>query len=90
MKTFIWIGGIVVVLAGLMFWGVKSTVEINPPFEVGVIHPLDNVKGNASSTVILMEYSDFECPACRAYYGAVKQLMVEYGDRVCLTLLVSA
>jgi protein-disulfide isomerase len=65
-----------------MFWGVKGTVGIKPPFEVGVIHPLDHVDGNASSTVIITEYSDFQCPACRAYYSLMKQLMVEFGDRI--------
>lgn len=82
MKTFIWVGGIVVVLTALMFWGVTSSSKIKPPFEVGQVHPLDNVKGNASSTVAIIEYSDFECPACRTYYTVVKELAVEFGSEV--------
>lgn len=82
MKTFIWIGGIVIVLVALMFWGVKSTTDIKPPFELGTIHPLDNVEGNAKSKVVIIEYSDFECPACRTYYFVMKELVVEFGDRV--------
>ncbi|MFH0804293.1 MAG: thioredoxin domain-containing protein [Candidatus Zambryskibacteria bacterium] len=79
MKNFIWIGGIIIILIALMFWGVKGTSGINPPFESGVIHPLDHVEGNASSSVVIVEYSDFQCPACRTYYGVVKQLVVEFG-----------
>jgi protein-disulfide isomerase len=88
MKSYIWIGGIVAALVILMFFGVSGGTNINPPFEVGVVHPLDNVEGltaqagNASSSVIIVEYSDFECPACRTYYSVMKQLMVEFGGQV--------
>lgn len=70
------------VLIGIMFWGVKGATEINPGFELGVVHPLDNIKGNASSSVVIIEYSDFQCPACRVYYSVTKEIMVEYGDRI--------
>lgn len=82
MKIFIWTGIIVVALVVLLFWSVKSTSSINPPLELGAIHSLDHVKGNASSTVVVMEYSDFECPACRIYYAVIKELAVEFGDDV--------
>lgn len=81
MKTFIWIGGIVIALVALMFWAANVS-QINPPFSEDSIHPLDHIKGNASSTVIVVEYSDFQCPACRNYYFAVKELAVEFGDQV--------
>jgi protein-disulfide isomerase len=82
MKSYIWIGIIIVVLIGLMFFTVGRSGSINPPFEVNAVHLLDNVEGNASSSVILIEYSDFECPACRTYYGVMKQLMVEFEGKI--------
>jgi protein-disulfide isomerase len=84
MKSYIWIGIVVIVLVALMVWGVNSGTNINPPFEAGVVHPLDNVEGNAKSKVVIVEYSDFECPACRTYYSVMKQLMVEFKDQVAL------
>lgn len=42
----------------------------------------DRVKGTATSSIVLIEYSDFQCPACATYYPFVKQLMNEYGDRI--------
>jgi len=81
LKSFIWIGLLVVIFVALMVWGVETS-GINPPFDINKIHPLDYVKGNASSTVLLVEYSDFQCPACRSYYFATKQLNVEFGDKV--------
>lgn len=79
-KTFIWIGGIVVVIILLMLWG-KNSSSIEPPFVLGVVHPQDNIKGNASSSVVVMEYSDFECPACRAYYPIMREIMTEFKDQ---------
>ena len=82
MKNFIWIGGIIIILVALMTWGVKGSVTIDPPFELGVIHPLDNIKGNTEAKVVVMEYSDFQCPACRSYYFLTKQLMAEFEDDI--------
>ncbi|KKP80699.1 MAG: hypothetical protein UR80_C0021G0006 [Parcubacteria group bacterium GW2011_GWB1_35_5] len=82
MKNFIWIGGLIIILIVLMTWGVRGSVNIDPPFELGVLHPLDNIKGKTDAKVVVMEYSDFQCPACRSYYPITKQLAVEFGDEV--------
>src|SRR3989344_1393308 len=37
----------------------------------------DNLAGNKDSKTILIEYSDFQCPACKAYHPLVKQLKKE-------------
>jgi len=83
MKNIIWIVVIVVVVGGLYFlFTGGGGAKIEPPFEVGLLHPLDNVKGNASSSVVVMEYSDFQCPACRTYYPIFRQLVQEFGGEV--------
>ena len=38
--------------------------------------------GTPSAKVTLVEYSDFQCPACAAYHPMVKQLMTEYNGRI--------
>lgn len=80
-KTFIWIGLVVIVVILLMISG-RGGPKMDVPFEVGVLHPLDNAKGNLESSVVVMEYSDFQCPACRSYYPMVRQLITEFEDRV--------
>ncbi len=82
MKAIYWIIGIVVLLGGIFLLSSGGTPTIDPPFEKGVLHPLDNVKGNKEAKVVLMEYSDFQCPACRAYYPVVRQLTTEFGGDV--------
>ena len=42
----------------------------------------EHVKGNPDAEVVLVEYSDFECPACAAVYPTVSLIMDEYGDQV--------
>lgn len=70
-------------MIALMFWVVKGTGgDINPPLQLDAIHELDNVEGNANSKVVIIEYSDFQCPACRTYYFVTKQLIAEFGDQI--------
>lgn len=39
-------------------------------------------RGSAAGQVVLVEYSDFQCPACAAYYPALQQLYNEFGGDV--------
>jgi protein-disulfide isomerase len=42
----------------------------------------DHVKGNPEATVTLVEYSDFQCPACASFQPVVNELMAQYGDKL--------
>ena len=42
----------------------------------------DWVRGNPDAKVTLVEYSDFQCPACANYYTIVHRLTDEFGDRM--------
>jgi len=47
------------------------------------LNSTDWVKGkNDDAAPTLIEYLDFQCPACASYYPLVKQLYDEYGDRI--------
>lgn len=39
-----------------------------------------HIKGNEAATVELVEYSDFQCPACGQFYPLLKEVMADYGD----------
>lgn len=41
----------------------------------------DHIKGNNESAITLIEYSDFQCPACGDYYPLLKKLNEEFGDK---------
>ncbi len=42
----------------------------------------DHIRGNAEASVVLVEYSDYECPYCRSFHPSMVQAMEEYGDQV--------
>lgn len=87
MKNFIWITGIIIVLIAFMFLltsGNGNGTYFKPSLEVGAVNPLDNVTGNASSSVVIVEYSDFQCPACRTYYPIMRQIVTEFGSKIAL------
>lgn len=44
-----------------------------------------STKGNASASAFLVEFSDFQCPACATYKPIVDQVINDYQDKVLFT-----
>jgi len=42
----------------------------------------DNIKGVESAKVTIIEYSDFQCPACRPYFPVMNQIIEKYPEDV--------
>lgn len=40
----------------------------------------DHILGNPNAKLMIVEYSDTECPFCKQFHGTLKQVMSEYGD----------
>ena len=86
-RIIFWIGFIVVLT--LIVWGLIASMDkqakngdspkVGTPAPVGAS---DHVRSSAnasttsaaSTTVTLLEYSDFQCPACQNYYPVVEQV----------------
>lgn len=78
---------VVIFILVFSVWGVVSLVKnsgpaITPGTLGEAIQSNDHIIGNENAKVTLVEYSDFECPACGAYYPMVKQVVEEYKDQV--------
>lgn len=43
---------------------------------------IDHIRGPASAPVTLIEYGDFECPACFQAYGALNIMFSHFGDQL--------
>lgn len=52
------------------------------PAELAGVKLTDQVRGERSSGVVLIEYSDFQCPACASVAPFLDQLYTDYGGRV--------
>ena len=81
---FIW-GGVVVLLI-LVIWGAIKVVPKNTDL-TGVGKPdaigsSDWMLGNKDAKVSIIEYSDFQCPACAAYASLLNKIIQDYGDKV--------
>lgn len=49
---------------------------------VAPISNSDWIQGNPEAAVQLIEYGDFQCPACGYYYPIVKVILEKYNDRI--------
>lgn len=81
-----WTIGVVVVV-GAAFGIAKLASETPPPvadYPVDKVGASDWVLGNKDAKVVLIEYSDLQCPACLAYYPVVKQLHESYPDELAV------
>jgi len=58
----------------------SSTTE--PVVNFPKIEANETFYGTESAKVTLVEYSDFQCPACGAYYPVLKQIKEDYKDRM--------
>lgn len=70
------IGVIVVLLIGGSVWYSSQVGSANND---GVTIN-EHIKGNPAATVTLVEYSDFQCPACGQFQPVLADIMATYGD----------
>jgi protein-disulfide isomerase len=78
---------VIVGLAALGWWWWNSSAPL--PAEqtakpVDEIMSEDWVLGNPDASVILMEYSDFQCPACAAYRSLIEALHEQYPEQLAI------
>lgn len=74
-----------VVLFTLIFIGLGWLLVGQPEKESSAeftITENDHVAGNASASATLIEYSDFQCPACASYHSLVNQLKDDLGENL--------
>lgn len=68
----------VVVLVGGSVW---YSIHESKTYNEGVILTA-HTKGTPSAPVKLIEYSDFECPACKTFQPYVEDILNQFGDSI--------
>jgi len=84
-RVILW-GSVAVLLAG-SFYGLIQLASRMPEVDTAsvltdALSPSDWTKGNSEGKVTLIEYSDFQCPACGAYYPLLKKLNEDLKDKI--------
>ncbi len=73
------------ILAGviiLAFLGVIFASQNKPTTDSSGLTENEWFKGNKDATVILMEYSDFQCPACKSREAILEPLIAEFSNHM--------
>jgi len=80
------VGAIIVVLVG---WSIadrgsafQDGKNMSSASEVESVGVDDWVRGNPDASVTLIEYSDFQCPACATYEPVVHQILEEFDSQM--------
>lgn len=85
----------VVIVVGLLTALVIASRSANPPVDVSHVNQntilsataasgniADNVYGDTSSKVILVEYGDFQCPACGSAHPNIRKITEQYKGQI--------
>ncbi len=60
----------------------SPTGSANQLMQASSLRPVsasDHILGNPNADVIIVEYSDTECPFCKSFYSSLQQIMATYG-----------
>ena len=84
-----------ILIAGAVYMGMNrpgTTGDLRPQVaeqqesgdldQMASITEKDHIRGNPNADVVIVEYSDFECPFCKRFHTTMQQIVDEYGDKV--------
>ena len=73
---------VVIIVAGMALLG-NAQDHANDPQKLAIaVSDSDWFEGGKDASVVLVEYSDFQCPACGAYFPVIRSLNEAYGDKL--------
>ncbi len=83
----LWMG--VIALLGLALYGImrlgagsRSGATVNGDATIPAVNAQDWTMGSSIAKLTLVEYSDFQCPACASYEPLLKELQKQYAGTV--------
>jgi len=71
----------VVIFGGILLFS-KKDASAPKDSNGNTVQPTNHVRGEGKKGVTLVEYGDFQCPACGQYYPIVEQVYAKYKDDI--------
>lgn len=79
------VGLFVAVLAYYFYATSSGASNVDVKSSAVTVSDKDYLRGSKNAEVTIIEYADFQCPACKAYKGVVTQILGKYPDDVRFT-----
>ena len=80
----IWIGAAAILIASVYgLIQLANSPQTNP--DLAKLPPItkeDIATGNPKAKAVLVEYADFQCPACAVYQPFINQLLIDFKDQI--------
>lgn len=73
-------------IAGALYFALRGTPVAAPTLFTHVLEYVrgpqanDHIRGNPQADIVVVEYSDTECPFCKQFHTTMRDIMDEYGD----------
>jgi protein-disulfide isomerase len=83
----------VLIAGSMLFDGNRGSTKVNvkggiedaqntqqtPEMEVAPVTEKDHIRGNPNAPIMIVEYSDYECPFCKNFHETMNRIIEEYG-----------
>jgi protein-disulfide isomerase len=56
-----------------------NKAQQTPEYVVAPVQTTDHIKGNPNAPIVIVEYSDFDCPYCKIFHETMNKIMNKYG-----------
>lgn len=83
--TIVVAGGLI---AGAIYFGTGTSATYVPgqsttqTFKIAPVTEKDHYRGSRSAELVIIEYSDTECPWCKVFHNTMLEVLRSYGNRV--------
>jgi protein-disulfide isomerase len=84
---FIWLVVLVVIgssIFSMINFASRQQQNLESVAKVDTVSAEDWIKGNRDAKIVLIEYGDFQCPACGFYFSVLKKLSEEFGENIAI------
>lgn len=58
----------------------RNETQETPEMNVAPVTEDDHILGNPNAQILIVEYSDFDCPFCKNFHDTMNRIIAEYGD----------